>query len=175
MYSIDLWVHRCYHDDVKLIRWLSGSGISKPRYLRFLWWFLNHFSSIILFTIRIFMILSARKSLFLHTETGGSFGWCFLRSKPLRKYFSTWNLFNWRIIILWIIFLKDLKRPISFYKLDLTDSPSNFWCVSFEEYHFKPFQISLSVGFYIKILFWVRWFYSLSERMIRNILLIYTI
>ena len=29
----------------------------------------------------------------------------------------------------------------------------------------KPFKISFFSGFYIKIMFWVRWFYSLFERM----------
>ena len=34
-----------------------------------------------------------------------------------------------------------------------------------EKYQFKPFQILFFSGFYIKIMFWVRWFYSLFERM----------
>ena len=42
---------------------------------------------------------------------------------------------------------------------------SDFWCASFGKYRFKPFQISFFTGFYIKIMFWVRWFYSLFERM----------
>ena len=52
-----------------------------------------------------------------------------------------------------------------FFKSDLTDPPSDFWCASFGKYRFKPFQISFFSGFYIKIIFWVRWFYSLFERM----------
>ena len=43
--------------------------------------------------------------------------------------------------------------------------PSDFWCASFGKYRLKPFQISFFNGFYIKIMFWVRWFHSLFERM----------
>ena len=52
-----------------------------------------------------------------------------------------------------------------FFKSDLTDPPSDFWCAFFGNYRFKPFQISFSNGFYIKIMFWVTWFYNLFERM----------
>ena len=40
-----------------------------------------------------------------------------------------------------------------------------FWCASFGKYELKPFQISFFGGFYIKIMFWVRWFHSLFEQM----------
>ena len=56
-------------------------------------------------------------------------------------------------------------KEFSFLKSDLTDPPSDFWCASFGKYRFKAFQISFFSDFYIKIMFWVRWFYSLFERM----------
>ena len=63
-------------------------------------------------------------------------------------------------------FFEDSKvKESSFSKSNLTDPPSDFWCASFGKYRFKPFQISFFSGFYIKIMFWVRWFYSLFERM----------
>ena len=36
---------------------------------------------------------------------------------------------------------------------------------AFGKYRFKPFQNSFFKGFYIKIMFWVRWFYSLFDRL----------
>ena len=67
-------------------------------------------------------------------------------------------------------------KESTFFKSDLTDSPSDFWCASFGNYRFKPFQISFFSEFYIKIMFCVRWFYSLFERMIlkRKTMFIYT-
>ena len=56
-------------------------------------------------------------------------------------------------------------KESSFFKSDLTDPPSDFCCASFGNYRFKTFQISFFSGFYIKIIFWVRWFYNLFERM----------
>ena len=64
----------------------------------------------------------------------------------------------------WFFDISKVKES-SFFKSDLTDPPSDFWCASFGNYRFKPFQISFFSGFYIKIMFWVRWFYSLFERM----------
>ena len=68
---------------------------------------------------------------------------------------------------LWMRWFFDVSKvkESSFLKSDLTDPPSDFWCASFGKYRFKPFQISFFSGFYIKIMFWVRWFYSLFERM----------
>ena len=48
---------------------------------------------------------------------------------------------------------------------DKTEHPtSDVWCGSFRKYQFKLIQLSFLVGFYSKIMFWVRWFYSLFER-----------
>ena len=54
---------------------------------------------------------------------------------------------------------------VEFFQIGPLWPPSDFWCASFEKYQFKPFQLSFSVGFYVKIMFWVRWFYSLFEWM----------
>ena len=59
----------------------------------------------------------------------------------------------------------DFSKLSSFVKSDLIDLPSDFWCESFGKYRFKPFQISFLSGFYNKIMFWLRWFSSLFERM----------
>ena len=56
-------------------------------------------------------------------------------------------------------------RSRVFFRSDLTDPQSDFWCASFGKYRFKPFQILFYSGFYIKIIFLVRWFYSLFEGM----------
>ena len=64
----------------------------------------------------------------------------------------------------WFFDISKVKES-SFFKSDLTDLPSDFWCASFGKYRFRPFQISFFSGFYIKVMFWVRWFYSLFERM----------
>ena len=56
----------------------------------------------------------------------------------------------------WFFDVSKVKES-SFSKSDLTDPPSDFSCASFGKYQFKPFQISFFSGFYIKIIFWVRW------------------
>ena len=73
--------------------------------------------------------------------------------RPLRKKcgwggFSTFPRWRSRVFLNWT---------------SLT--PSDFWCASFWNYRFKPFQISFFSGFNIRIMFRVRWFYSLFERM----------
>ena len=64
----------------------------------------------------------------------------------------------------WFFDIFKVKES-SFFKSDLTDPPSYFWCASFGNYRFKPFQISFFNEFHIKIMFLVRWFCSLFERM----------
>ena len=64
----------------------------------------------------------------------------------------------------WIIDVSKVKAS-RFLKSDLPDPNSDFWCASFRKYRFKPFKISFFSSFYIKIMFWVRWFNSLFERM----------
>ena len=64
----------------------------------------------------------------------------------------------------WFFDVSKVKES-RFFKLDLTDPPSVFLCASFGNYRFKAFQISFFSGFYIKIIFGVRWFYSSFERM----------
>ena len=64
----------------------------------------------------------------------------------------------------WFFDISKVKES-SFFKSDLTDPPSDFWCASFGNYRFRPFQISFFSGLYIEIMFWVRWFYTLFERM----------
>ena len=44
-------------------------------------------------------------------------------------------------------------KESTFFKSDLTDSPSDFWCASFGNYRFKPFQISFSVSFILRSCF----------------------
>ena len=62
----------------------------------------------------------------------------------------------------WFFDVSKVKES-SFFKSDLTDPPSDFWCASFGKYQFKPFQLSFFSWFYIKIMLWVRRFLSLLE------------
>ena len=64
-----------------------------------------------------------------------------------------------------VIFRRFQGEGVEFFFNRTSLTPSDFWCASFGKYRFKPFQISFFIGFYIKIIFWVRWFYSLFERM----------
>ena len=67
---------------------------------------------------------------------------------------------------LWMRWFFDVSKvkESSFLKSNLTyPLPSDFWCASFGNYRFKPFQISFFSGFYIKIIFWVRWFIAYSN------------
>ena len=57
----------------------------------------------------------------------------------------------------WFFDVSKVKES-SFFKSDLTDPSSDFWCASFGKNQFKPLQISFFSRFYIKIVFWVRWF-----------------
>ena len=41
----------------------------------------------------------------------------------------------------------------SFFKLNLTDPPLDFWCASFGKHQFKPFSFHFPMDFYIKIIF----------------------
>ena len=65
-----------------------------------------------------------------------------------------------------VVFRRFQGRGVEFFfnRTSLTP-PSDFWWASFGKYRFNPFQISFFSRFYIKIIFWVRWFYSLFERM----------
>ena len=74
--------------------------------------------------------------------------------RPLRR----------KVRMRWFFDVFQVKES-SFFISDLTDPPSDFWCASFGKYYFKPFKISFFIGFYTKIMFGVRWFYSLFERM----------
>ena len=60
-----------------------------------------------------------------------------------------------------MVFRRFQGEGVEFFKSDLTDLPSDFWCASFGKYRFEPFQITFSTEFYIKIMFWLRWFCSL--------------
>ena len=64
-----------------------------------------------------------------------------------------------------VVFRRFQGEGVEFFKIGPHGPPSDFWCASFGNYRFKPFQISFLSGFYIKIMFWLRWFYSLFERM----------
>ena len=64
-----------------------------------------------------------------------------------------------------VVFWRFKGEKASFFLNRTSLTPSDFWCASFGKYQFKPFQLSFFSGFYIKIMFWVRWFYSLFERM----------
>ena len=71
---------------------------------------------------------------------------------------------NWPILTLkrqlrkklWMRWFFDVSKvkESSFFKSDLTDPPSDFWCAAFGKYRLKPFQISFFSGFYINIIFW---------------------
>ena len=61
-----------------------------------------------------------------------------------------------------VIFRHFQGEGVEFF---LIGPPSDFWCASFGNYRFKPFQISIFSEFCIKIMFWVRCFYSSFERM----------
>ena len=65
----------------------------------------------------------------------------------------------------WFFDISEVKESSFFLNRTSLTAPSDFWCASFGKYRFRPFQISFFSGFYIKIMFWVRWFYSLFERM----------
>ena len=65
----------------------------------------------------------------------------------------------------WGGFRRFQREALEFFKIGPHWPPSDFWCASFEKYQFKPFQISFFSDFHMKIMFWVRWFYSLFERM----------
>ena len=89
---------------------------------------------------------------------GESQDWIFWRltlRRPLRR----------KVRMRWSFDISEVKESSFFFKSDLNDPPSDFWCASFGNYRFKPFQISFFSGFYIKFMFWVRWFYNLFERM----------
>ena len=64
----------------------------------------------------------------------------------------------------WFFDISKVKES-SFFLIGSHWPPSHFLCAFFGNYRFKPFKISFFSGFYIKIMFWVRWFYSLFERM----------
>ena len=90
-----------------------------------------------------------------------------------RNVFVIIKLFNFfrSFIYFKVIFLNQLRQfydfiPICRVFLNRTSLlPSDFFCASFGKYRFKPFQISFFSGFYMKIMFWDRWFYSVFERM----------
>ena len=63
------------------------------------------------------------------------------------------------------VFRRFQGEGVEFFEIGPHWPPSDFWCASFGKSRLKPFQISFFSGFYIKIMFWVRWFYSLFERM----------
>ena len=63
-----------------------------------------------------------------------------------------------------VVFWHFQGEGVEFWKIGPHWPPSDFGCAFFGKYQFKPFQISFFSGFYVKILFWVRWFYSLLER-----------
>ena len=45
------------------------------------------------------------------------------------------------------VFWRFQGEWVEFFKSDLTDPPSDFWCASLGKYRLRPFQISFSVGF----------------------------
>ena len=47
----------------------------------------------------------------------------------------------------------------SFYKLDFTDPTQIFDAHRLEDTNLSPYSFHFSVGFYIKIMFWAKWFY----------------
>ena len=81
------------------------------------------------------------------------------------------SLFIWRSYAkLWAnpqapVAQKIADEVVFWHLLGEGDPQSDFWCASLRNYRFKPFQISFFSGFHIKMMFWVRWFNSLFERM----------
>ena len=73
--------------------------------------------------------------------------------RPLRRKLRMW----------WFFDISNVNESIFLNRTSLT--PSDFWCASFGKYRLRPFQISFFSGFYVKIMIWVRWFYSLFEKM----------
>ena len=81
-----------------------------------------------------------------------------------RHYLTLRRSLRIKVRMRWFFDVSKVKES-SFFKSDLTDPPSDFWCSSSGKYRFKPFQISFFSGFYNKIKSWVRLFCSLFERM----------
>ena len=109
-----------------------------------------------------------------HTLSALTEMWLFGYGKDFRKidwiFFSTLTFthpLRKKLRMRWFFDVSKVKEA-SFFKSDLTDPLSDFLCASFWKYQFKPFQLSFFSGFLYQDLFWVRWFYSLSERMRLN-------
>ena len=62
----------------------------------------------------------------------------FTLTRPLRR----------KLRMRWFLDVSKMKES-SFFKSDLTDLPSDFWCASFG--NLRPSSFNFSVGFYIKI------------------------
>ena len=75
-------------------------------------------------------------------------------TRPLRK----------KLRMRWFFDVFKVKES-SFFKSDLTDPPQIFDAHLLENTNLSLSSFHFSVSFYIKIMFWFRWFYSLFERM----------
>ena len=73
---------------------------------------------------------------------------------PLRK----------KLRMSWFFDVSKVKES-SFFLIGPHWPPQIFDPHLLENTNFSPSSVQFSVGFYIKIMFWVRWFYSLFERM----------
>ena len=88
--------------------------------------------------------------------------------KVLNRARVRWNFLIQIEKFAYITLTRPLRRTLRmrwFILTDLTDPTSDFWCASFGKYQFVPFQLSFNSRFYINIIFWLRWFYSLFEQL----------
>ena len=55
---------------------------------------------------------------------------------------------------------QKIADEVIFEVTSLTPRPSNFWCAFFGKSQVSPSRFHFRVSLYIRIMFWVRWFYS---------------
>ena len=91
-------------------------------------------------------------------------GLTLITEKTARYKLSLTRPLRTKLRMSWFFNVSKVKES-SFFKSDLAAPPLRFLIGIFGKYKLKPFQLLLFSGFYIKIMFCVRWFYSLFERM----------
>ena len=70
-----------------------------------------------------------------------------------------------KLRIRWVFDISKVKEPSFFLNRTLLAPPQIFDAHLLENFNLSPSSFHFSVGFLCQDLFWVRWFYSLSERM----------
>ena len=114
--------------------------------------FLSKILWIVVFCLTRIIFLPMKRSFFLKININLSVGnkICFVL-KDFCKFFYILLLtlrrpLRRKLRIRWFFDVSKLKES-SFVKSDLTHPSLDFWCASFGNYRFKPFQISFLVGF----------------------------